>query len=140
MSKTLAIIKPDAIRNGYTGKIIDRIISENFKILGMKQIHATRVHADEFYKIHTGKPFYDELCNFMSSAPIVVLALERDDAVNYWRKVIGATDPADADDGTIRKQFAESKGKNAVHGSDSDENAEIEISHWFSQCELITSI
>jgi nucleoside-diphosphate kinase len=139
MNKTLAIIKPDAIKNGFTGKIIDRILCEKFTILGMKQIHASRVQAEEFYNVHKGKPFYDELCDFMSSTPIVVLALKRENAVKYWRDVIGNTDPADAAEGTIRKLYAESKGHNAVHGSDSDENAKTEILHWFSQCELIIS-
>ena len=137
MDRTFAIIKPDAVRNNYTGKIYDRILLKGFKILASKDIHMSRMQAEEFYGIHRGKPFFEELTTFMSSGRCMVLALEKEDAVNYWREVIGATNPEDADEGTIRKEFASSIGENAVHGSDSNENAEKEIGFFFSGIELI---
>src|SRR5438874_5643266 len=135
--RTLAIIKPDAVSAGNTGKIIDRIISSGFRIRAMKMIHQSRRQAEGFYEIHRGKPFYDGLTEFMSSAPCVVMVLEKDGAVKAWRDLMGATDPAKADDGTIRKQFGSSVGENATHGSDSDENAAIEIAYFFSKLELV---
>jgi nucleoside-diphosphate kinase len=134
---TFAIIKPDAVRAGYTGKIIDRIIGGGFRIRGMKMIQQTRVQAEGFYEVHRGKPFYDGLTEFMSSAPCVVLVLQKEGAVKAWRDLMGATDPAKADEGTIRKEFGASVGENATHGSDSDENAAIEISYFFSRLELV---
>ena len=134
---TFGIIKPDAVRAGNQGKIISRILGEGFKIRGMKLIHQTRKQADGFYAVHAGKGFFDELCEFMSSGPCVVLALEKENAVPAWRELMGATNPADAADGTIRKDFASSIGENAVHGSDSDENATIEIAYFFSKLELV---
>ena len=134
---TFAIIKPDAVGAGYTGKIIDRIISGGFRIRAMKMIHQTRRQAEGFYEVHRGKPFYEGLTEFMSSGPCVVMALEKDGAVKAWRDLMGATDPAKADAGTIRKEFGGSVGENATHGSDSDENAAIEISYCFSQLELV---
>ena len=134
---TFAIIKPDAVGAGYTGKIIDRIISGGFRIRAMKMIHQTRRQAEGFYEVHRGKPFYEGLTEFMSSGPCVVMALEKDGAVKAWRDLMGATDPAKADAGTIRKEFGGSVGENATHGSDSDENAAIEISYFFSQLELV---
>jgi nucleoside-diphosphate kinase len=103
----------------------------------MKLIHQTRKQAEGFYEVHRGKPFYDELTEFMSSGPCVVLALEKENAVPEWRKLMGATNPAEADEGTLRKEFASSIGENAVHGSDSDENATIEIAYFFSKLELV---
>lgn len=134
---TFGIIKPDAVRNGKQGQIISRILGADFKIRGMKLIHQTRKQAEGFYAVHAGKGFYDELCDFMSSGPCVVLALEKDNAVPAWRELMGATNPAEAAEGTIRKDFATSIGENAVHGSDSDENATIEIAYFFSKLELV---
>lgn len=134
---TFGIIKPDAVRNGKQGQIISRILGAEFKIRGMKLIHQTRKQAEGFYAVHAGKGFYDELCDFMSSGPCVVLALEKKDAVPAWRELMGATNPAEAAEGTIRKDFATSIGENAVHGSDSDENASIEIAYFFSKLELV---
>ena len=134
---TFGIIKPDAVRAGNHGKIIDRILASGFKIRGMKLIHQSKKQAEGFYAVHTGKGFFGELTEFMSSGPCVVLALEKENAVKAWRDLMGATNPADADEGTLRKDFASSIGENAVHGSDSDENAAIEISYFFSKLELV---
>ncbi|MFN0279272.1 MAG: nucleoside-diphosphate kinase [Pyrinomonadaceae bacterium] len=134
---TFGIIKPDAVRAGNQGKIIDRILGGGFKVRGMKLIHQTRKQAEGFYAVHTGKGFFDELCDFMSSGPCVVMALEKENAVPAWREFMGATNPAEAAEGTLRKDFATSIGENAVHGSDSDENAAIEIGYFFSKLELV---
>ena len=134
---TFAIIKPDAVAAGNAGKIIDRIINDGFRIRAMKMIHQTRKQAEGFYEIHRGKPFYDGLTEFMSSGPCVVMVLEKEGAVKAWRDAMGATDPAKADAGTIRKDFGSSVGENATHGSDSDENAAIEIAYFFSKLELV---
>ena len=135
-NQTFAIIKPDAVRAGHTGKIIDRIIGGGFRIRAMKLIHQTRTQAEGFYEVHRGKPFYEGLTQFMSSAPCVVMVLEKGGAVRAWRDLMGATDPAKADEGTIRKQFGASVGENATHGSDSDENAASEIAYFFSRLEI----
>ena len=132
-----AIIKPDAVKNNYTGKIYNHILEKDFKILGAKLIKMSKRQAEGFYEIHKDKPFYEELTNFMSSGQSMVLALEKDNAVSSWRKTIGATNPNDAEEGTIRKIYANSLGENAVHGSDSDENAIKEISFFFTELELI---
>src|SRR5258708_11051253 len=134
---TFGIIKPDAVRAGNQGKIVDRILAGGFRIRGMKLIHQTRKQAEGFYAVHAGKGFYDELCDFMSSGPCIVLALEKENAVPAWRELMGATNPAEAAPGTLRKDFATSIGENAVHGSDSDENAAIEISYFFCKPELV---
>ncbi len=134
---TFGIIKPDAVGKGHTGKIIDRIIGAGFKIRGMKLIHQTRKQAEGFYAVHRERPFFGELTEFMSSGPCVVLCLEKDGAVKAWRDLMGATNPADAAEGTLRREFAGSIGENAVHGSDSDENAAIEIAYFFSKLELV---
>lgn len=134
---TFAIIKPDAVGAGHTGKVIDRIIGDGFRIRAMKMIHMTRAEAEGFYEVHRGKPFYEGLTEFMSSGPCVVMALEKAGAVRAWRDLMGATDPAKADAGTIRKEFGGSVGENATHGSDSDENAVIEISYFFSKLEIV---
>jgi nucleoside-diphosphate kinase len=134
---TFGIIKPDAVKKGHQGKIIDRILGDGFKIRGMKLIHQSKKQAEGFYAVHRGKGFFEELTEFMSSAPCIVLALEKENAVKAWRDLMGATNPAEAADGTLRKEFAGSIGENAVHGSDSDENAAIEISYFFSQLELV---
>ena len=136
-SLTLAIIKPDAVSAGNTGKIIDRIIARGFRIRAMKMIHQTRQQAEGFYEVHRGKPFYEGLTEFMSSAPCIVMVLEEEGAVKAWRDLMGATEPAKADEGTIRKEFGASVGENATHGSDSDDNAAIEIAYFFSKLELV---
>ena len=136
-NRTFAIIKPDAVNNNYSGKIIDHILKSDFKILTARLMRMTLSQAEGFYGIHMGKPFFKELTIFMSSGPCWVLALEKENAVEEWRKTIGATNPANADDGTIRKLYATSLGENAVHGSDSGENAAIEIGFFFSESELI---
>ena len=138
-NQTFAIIKPDAVRNGYSGKIIDRMINSDFKILGLKLIRMTKSQAEGFYEIHKDKPFFSELTEFMSSGKCVVIALKKEDAVNEWRELIGATDPAEADEGTIRKDYASSLGENAVHGADSNENAAREIGFFFSDTEIIAN-
>jgi nucleoside-diphosphate kinase len=134
---TFGIIKPDSVRAGNTGKIIQRIIDSGFRIRALKLIHMSRKEAEGFYAVHRERPFFAGLTEFMSSAPCVVMALEKEGAVRAWRDLMGATDPAKADQGTLRKEFGGSVGENAVHGSDSDENAAIEISYFFSQLELV---
>jgi len=136
LQRTFAIIKPDAMEAGHAGKILDRIITDGFKVLGMRQVHLTRPQAEGFYAVHRERPFFDELVTFMSRGPIVVLALEAEDAVNKWRTVIGATDPAKADDGTIRKLYGKDLGENAVHGSDATETAAVEIGYFFPGYEV----
>ena len=138
-NRTFAIIKPDAVRNGNTGKIYDRILKADFKILCAKLLRMTVAQAEGFYAVHRERPFFNELTEFMSSGACMVLALEKDDAVNEWRKTIGSTNPDDAELGTIRKDFATNVQENAVHGSDSNENAEKEIGFFFSQSELIAN-
>lgn len=138
-NKTLAIIKPDAVQNGYTGEIISMIIKAGFKIKAMKMIKLTESSAKGFYEVHKERPFYDELVEYMTSGPCVPIALERENAVEEYRKLIGATDPNKANEGTVRKLFAKDIQNNAVHGSDSDENAEKEIAHFFSRNELLNN-
>jgi nucleoside-diphosphate kinase len=138
-NRTFAIIKPDAVTNGNTGNIYDRIQYAKFIILGAKLIRMTLKQAEEFYAIHRGKPFYSELTDFMSSGKSMVMVLEKENAVSEWRNIIGATNPNEAAEGTIRKAFATSIGKNVVHGSDSDENAEKEIGFFFTEYELISN-
>ena len=138
-NRTFAIIKPDAVRNGSTGKIYDKIIKSDFKIIAAKLLKLTKAQAEEFYAIHKQRPFYDDLINFMSSGACMILALEKDNAVASWRETIGVTDPKEAAEGTIRKNFATNVQENAVHGSDSDENAEKEIGFFFTQSELIAN-
>ena len=136
-NRTLAIIKPDAILNRLTGKIYNHILNNGFKILAEKLIKMDKQHAENFYLIHKDKPFYNELTDFMSSDKCMVLALEKENAVDDWRTLIGNTNPNEANEGTIRKLYASSVGENAVHGSDSNKNAQIEISFFFSTFELI---
>ncbi|MBT3300007.1 MAG: nucleoside-diphosphate kinase [Candidatus Marinimicrobia bacterium] len=138
-NKTFAIIKPDAVKNGHTGKIYDRVLTAGFKILSAKLMKMTLAQAEGFYAVHKERPFFGELTTFMSSGACMVLALEKENAVAGWRKTIGATNPEEADEGTIRKDFATSLGENAVHGSDSDENAEKEIGFFFTESELISN-
>lgn len=137
MDQTFAIIKPDAVRAGKTGSIIQRMIDGGFQIRALKMLHMTLNEAEGFYAVHRERPFFAGLTEFMSSGPCVVLVLQKDGAVKAWRDLMGATDPAKADEGTIRKEFGASVGENATHGSDSDENAAIEISYFFSQIEIV---
>lgn len=132
---TFTMIKPDAVANGHTGAILDSMIKGGFKIKAMKYLHLTSDQAGSFYEIHKARPFYNELVSFMISGPIVAAMLEKENAVEDFRNLIGATNPANAAEGTIRKVFAESIEKNAVHGSDSDENAQIEANFFFNSFE-----
>jgi len=134
---TFGIIKPDAVRAGKFGSIIQRILDHGFRVRGSKLIHMTQQQAEGFYAVHRERPFFSGLTEFMSSAPCIVMVLEKEGAVKAWRDLMGATDPAKADEGTLRKEFGASVGENAVHGSDSDENAAIEISYFFSQLEIV---
>ena len=134
-NKTFTMIKPDATSKGYTGAILDQIIKAGFTVKAMKWIHLSPAQAGTFYEVHKERPFYQELVDFMSSGPIVAAILEKDNAVADFRTLIGATNPAQAEEGTIRKKFAASIGENAVHGSDSDENAAIEGNSFFSGLE-----
>lgn len=134
-NRTFTMIKPDAVANGHTGKIIDDILTSGFKIIAMKYIHLTTAQAEGFYAVHSERPFFRDLVSFMTSGPIVAAILEKDNAVEDFRKLIGATNPANAEEGTIRKKYAKSIDANAIHGSDSDENAAIEGHYFFSQFE-----
>ena len=137
VTRTLSIIKPDATNRNLTGKINAKLEEAGLRIVGQKRIRMSREQAGQFYAVHKGRPFYDELCTFMSSAPVVVQVLEGEDAVAKNREVMGATNPEQADPGTIRKEFALSIGENSVHGSDSDENARTEIAFFFSGLEIV---
>lgn len=134
-NKTFTMIKPDAVSNGYIGAILEKINKAGFRITALKMTRLSAEKAGEFYAVHKERPFYQELVEFMSSGHIVAVILEKENAVEDFRKLIGATDPAKAEEGTIRKLYAESLGRNAVHGSDSDENARIEGAFFFSQLE-----
>jgi nucleoside-diphosphate kinase len=138
-NRTFAIIKPDAVRNNVVGEIIATITQAGFKVLAFQKMKLTPEQAGAFYEVHKERPFYGELVNFMCSGPIVPIALEKENAVADFRTLIGATDPAEAADGTIRKMFATSKGENAIHGSDSDENAKNEIAFFFTESSIITT-
>ena len=139
MSRTLAIIKPDAVASGHTGKIIAHLQGEGFRVLGTRMTRLSREQAGAFYAVHRERPFYGELVEFMISGAVVPLVLERDNAVAKLREVIGATDPAEAADVTIRKLYAKSKGRNAIHASDSDENAAVEVAFFFAESELVAN-
>ncbi|MCB0792193.1 MAG: nucleoside-diphosphate kinase [Flavobacteriales bacterium] len=130
--RTFTMIKPEAVAAGHAGKIIDMITSNGFRIIAMRYTRLSHHEAGTFYAVHKDRPFYGELVDYMASGPIFAAILEKDNAVEDFRKLIGATDPAQAEEGTIRKRFAESKAKNAVHGSDSDANAAIEGAYFFS--------
>jgi nucleoside-diphosphate kinase len=136
-NRTFTIIKPDSVRKGNFGRIISRVEAEGFKILGLKKVWLSKQQAERFYAVHRERPFFGSLVDYMISGPVYVAALERDDAVRHLRNVMGATDPTKADAGTIRKEFGESIEQNAIHGSDSDENAKIEIGFFFSDSELV---
>lgn len=135
-NRTLAIIKPDAVQSGKTGAILAHLEREGFSVRAGRLVRMSVGEAGAFYEVHRGRPFFGELVQFMSSGPCLPLVLERDNAVAHYRQVIGATDPAEAAAGTVRKLYAESKGRNAVHGSDSDENAAREIGFFFPEGEL----
>ncbi len=133
IEKTLAIIKPDAIKKKLIGKILQRIEDEGFDISGLKMLHLTKEEAQGFYIVHKEKPFYDSLTDFMSSGEIVIMVLEREDAIDHWRQVMGVTDPAYAEPGTLRRQFGFSIERNAVHGSDAPATAEWEIDYFYKE-------
>ncbi len=133
---TLAIVKPDALQGGRAGSILAHLEADGFAVCGVKMVRLTEVEARAFYEVHRERPFFDSLVSFMTSGPCIPVALERDDAVDRLRTVIGATDPAEAADGTVRKLFAESKERNAIHASDSPENAAREIAFFFSEAEI----
>lgn len=133
MEKTFAIIKPDAVKAKYTGKIIDRIEAEGFEILGMKKLHMSKHQAEQFYAVHSERGFFGELVDFMSSGPVVVMTLQKDGAIKAWRDLMGATDPAKAEANTLRKEFGASVGENATHGSDAPETAAQEIAFFFPE-------
>lgn len=135
--RTFSIIKPDATRRNLTGAINAKIETSGLRIIAQKRIQMTKAQAQEFYAVHAERPFYNDLVSFMTSGPVVVQVLEGDDAVAAYRSVMGATNPAEAEAGTIRKEFAENIEANSVHGSDSDDNAAIEIAHFFSAEEII---
>jgi len=137
LERTLAILKPDCVKKNLIGKVIDKIVDANFKIVGMKMIQLSKESAQEFYVVHKERLFYKDLVEFMTSGFCVPIALEKENAVADFRGLIGATDPAEAKEGTIRKLFASSKQENIVHGSDSVENGKVEISHFFSRNELL---
>jgi nucleoside-diphosphate kinase len=137
--RTLAILKPDCVKKNLQGEVIARIQKAGFRILGMKMVRLSPLTAGAFYAVHKGRPFYDGLVEFMSNGPCVPIALEKENAVADYRKLIGATDPKDAEPGTIRKDYASSKGENIVHGSDSPENGRIEVAFFYSEKELAES-
>ena len=139
-NRTLAIIKPDGVGKNLIGQIITKITEAGFRIKALKMVRLTNDSAGGFYEVHKEKPFFNGLIEYMTSGPCVPIALEKENAVADFRKLIGATDPAEAEDGTIRKLYATSKAENIIHGSDSDENAAIEISHFFSRKELLENL
>ena len=137
MERTFAIIKPDAVERNLIGKILERIESNGFKIAGMKKTQLSQKEAKGFYYVHKERPFFDSLTEFMCSGPVVLLVLEKENAITAWRDLMGATNPEDAKEGTIRKDFALSIEKNSTHGSDSPENAKYELSYFFSETEIL---
>ena len=137
MERTFAIIKPDAVAAGSTGAILAKIEENGFRIRGLKMIRLSQIQAEGFYGVHRERPFFQSLVTFMIEGPVVVLALERENAIAKWRELMGATNPANAAEGTIRKQFAESIERNAVHGSDAPETAAVEIPFFFSAADLL---
>lgn len=137
MERTLAIIKPDAVAAGHAGAILDAILKAGFQVRALKLAKLTATEAEGFYAVHRERPFFGELTGFMASGPCIPMVLEKENAVAAWRELIGATDPAEAAEGTIRKRFAESKGRNAAHGSDSVENGRIEANYFFAEHEIV---
>jgi nucleoside-diphosphate kinase len=136
LQRTFSIIKPDAVEKGATGDILTTLRGNGFRIIGMKMLHINKVQAEGFYAVHAGKPFFEGLTNFMSSGPIVVLALEKENAIADLRELMGTTNPANAAEGTIRKKWASSIERNAIHGSDADDTARFELSYFFAGYEL----
>jgi nucleoside-diphosphate kinase len=137
MERTFAILKPDAVERKLAGKILDRIEAAGFSIVGMKKIKLSTAEAEGFYYVHKERPFFKDLCAFMSRSPVIVLALEKENAIAAWRELMGATNPANAAEGTIRKEFAVNIEENSTHGSDAPETAAFEIPYFFSQLELV---
>ena len=137
LQRTLTIVKPDAVKRNAVGDIIEQFEKQNFRILAMKMLEISKHQAEQFYAVHASRPFYHSLTDFMSSGPIVVLALEKENAIADLRKLMGATNPANAEEGTIRKKFAGSIEENAIHGSDAPETAAFEIGYWFAGYELV---
>jgi nucleoside-diphosphate kinase len=135
--RTFSIVKPDAVRNGHTGAILGEIDKAGFRFVALKQQSISKRQAEGFYAVHRGKPFFDALCEFMSSGTLVLMVLEKENAIADLRKLMGATNPANAEEGTIRKQFASSIQENAIHGSDAEDTAAFEIGYWFAGYELI---
>jgi len=139
-NRTLTILKPDCIQNNNSGKVINYLLEAGFKIVAMKMMRLTREQAGAFYEVHKERPFYGELVDFMTETRVIPIVLEKEDAVVALRDVIGATDPAEAANGTVRKLYAENKGRNTIHASDSDENAAREIGFFFSETEIIANM
>jgi nucleoside-diphosphate kinase len=137
MERTFAIIKPNAFADGNSGKILARIYEEGFKVVGLKKLYLSKVEAEGFYYVHRERPFFGELTEFMSSGPCIAMVLEADNAIQKWRDLMGATNPAQAAEGTLRRQFGKSVGENATHGSDAPETAAFEIGYFFSGLELL---
>ncbi len=137
MERTFAIIKPDAFAAGHAGKILARIYAEGFKVVGLKKLYLSKVEAEGFYAVHKERPFFGELTDFMSSGPCIVMALEAEGAILKWRDLMGATNPAEAAEGTLRKEFGASIGENATHGSDAPETAAFELGYFFNGLELL---
>ncbi|SDP04680.1 nucleoside-diphosphate kinase [Desulforhopalus singaporensis] len=137
MERTFAIIKPNALADGNAGKIISRIYEEGFTIVGLKKLYLSKIEAEGFYHVHRERPFFDELTDFMASGPCIVMVLQADNAITRWRELMGATDPAEAAEGTLRREFGKSVGVNATHGSDAPETAAFEIGYFFSGLELL---
>ncbi len=137
VERTLMLIKPDAVRKGVEGKIIAHVQEKGFKLVALKKLRLTKDQAKQFYIVHKDRPFYDELCEFMSSGPIVAMVWEGENAISEIRKIMGATDPAKAEEGTLRKLYGSNVGENAVHGSDSLESATVEIPFFFSRLEIV---
>lgn len=139
MEQTFAIIKPDAFAAGHAGKILARIYAEGFRVVGMKKLFLSKIEAEGFYAVHRERPFFGELTDFMSSGPCLVMVLEAENGIKKWRQLMGATNPAEAASGTLRREFGSSVGENATHGSDAPETAAFEIGYFFSGLELLTA-
>lgn len=137
MERTFAIIKPNAFADGNSGKILQRIYEEGFKVVGLKKLYLSKVEAEGFYYVHKERPFFGELTDFMSSGPCIAMVLEAENAIQKWRDLMGATNPAQAAEGTLRREFGKSVGENATHGSDAPETAAFEIGYFFSGMELL---
>ncbi|KGO34339.1 MAG: nucleoside-diphosphate kinase [Desulfoprunum sp.] len=137
MERTFAIIKPDAFAAGHAGKILSRIYEEGFTVVGLKKLYLSKIEAEGFYYVHRSRPFFGELTEFMSSGPCIVMVLQAEGAIKKWRDLMGATNPAEAAEGTLRRQFGSSVGENATHGSDAPDTAAFEIGYFFSGLELL---